>query len=48
MGYESRPDKHRSRLQADGCKFITMEYLEGQDLRVVLREKGKLTPEADA
>lgn len=34
--------------QADGFKFITMEYLEGQDLRVVLREKGKLTPEAAA
>src|SRR5579863_1913198 len=31
--------------QADGLKFITMEYLEGQDLRVVLREKGKLAPE---
>ncbi len=34
--------------QADGFKFITMEYLEGQDLRVVLREKVKLTPEAAA
>lgn len=34
--------------QADGFKFITMEYLEGQDLRVVIREKGKLTPEAAA
>ena len=31
--------------QADGFKFITMEYLEGQDLRAVLREKGKLPPE---
>lgn len=31
--------------QADGLKFITMEYLEGQDLRAVLREKGKLTPQ---
>lgn len=31
--------------QADGFKFITMEYLEGQDLRAVLREKGKLAPE---
>lgn len=30
--------------QADGFKFITMEYLEGQDLRAVLREKGKLSP----
>jgi serine/threonine protein kinase/tetratricopeptide (TPR) repeat protein len=34
--------------QADGCKFITMEYLEGQDLRGVLREKGKLPPEEAA
>ena len=34
--------------QADGFKFITMEYLEGQDLRGVLREKGKLTPEQAA
>jgi eukaryotic-like serine/threonine-protein kinase len=31
--------------QADGFKFITMEYLEGQDLRAVIREKGKLSPE---
>jgi len=30
--------------QADGFKFITMEYLEGQDLRTVLKEKGKLPP----
>jgi serine/threonine protein kinase/Flp pilus assembly protein TadD len=34
--------------QADGLKFITMEYLEGQDLRQVLREKGKLTPQEAA
>jgi len=34
--------------QADGFKFITMEYLEGQDLRAVLREKGKLPPEEAA
>src|SRR5437660_5743457 len=34
--------------QADGFKFITMEYLEGKDLRAVLREKGKLTPEEAA
>jgi serine/threonine protein kinase/tetratricopeptide (TPR) repeat protein len=34
--------------QADGLKFITMEYLEGQDLRAVLREKGKLTPQEAA
>ena len=30
--------------QADGFKFITMEYLEGRDLRAVLREQGKLAP----
>jgi tetratricopeptide (TPR) repeat protein/predicted Ser/Thr protein kinase len=34
--------------QAEGFKFITMEYLEGRDLRAVLREKGKLTPEEAA
>jgi eukaryotic-like serine/threonine-protein kinase len=31
--------------QAGGVKFITMEYVEGQDLRSVLKEKGKLSPE---
>jgi tetratricopeptide (TPR) repeat protein/predicted Ser/Thr protein kinase len=34
--------------QADGVKFITMEYLEGQDLRAVLRERGKMAPEEAA
>ena len=34
--------------QADGFKFITMEYLEGRDLKVVLREKGKFPPEEAA
>jgi eukaryotic-like serine/threonine-protein kinase len=34
--------------QADGFKFITMEYLEGQDLRAVLKERGKLPPEEAA
>jgi eukaryotic-like serine/threonine-protein kinase len=34
--------------QADGFKFITMEYLEGQDLRAVIRERGKLPPEEAA
>src|SRR5579859_2682516 len=34
--------------QADGFKFITMEYLEGQDLRAVLKEKGKLPPDEAA
>src|SRR5271169_2648582 len=30
--------------QADGCKFITMDYIEGQDLQSVLRRKKKLEP----
>jgi predicted Ser/Thr protein kinase len=34
--------------QADGFKFITMEYLDGKDLRAVLKEKGKLSPEEAA
>jgi eukaryotic-like serine/threonine-protein kinase len=34
--------------QADGFKFITMEYLEGEDLRAVLKKKGKLSPEESA
>jgi eukaryotic-like serine/threonine-protein kinase len=34
--------------QADNHKYITMEYLEGRDLRAVLREKGKLPPEEAA
>jgi len=31
--------------QAKGLKFITMEFVEGQDLRALLRERGKLPPE---
>jgi tetratricopeptide (TPR) repeat protein/predicted Ser/Thr protein kinase len=31
--------------QAQGIKFITMEYVEGHDLRGLIHEKGKLTPE---
>jgi eukaryotic-like serine/threonine-protein kinase len=31
--------------QAKGLKFITMEFVEGRDLRAVLRERGKLPPE---
>jgi eukaryotic-like serine/threonine-protein kinase len=31
--------------EADGMKFITMEYVEGQDLRGLMQEKGKLTAE---
>src|ERR1700719_2332920 len=34
--------------QADGFKFITMEYLEGQDLRAILKKKGKLPPDEAA
>src|SRR5215470_2036161 len=34
--------------QADGFKFITMEFLEGNDLRGVIREQGKLPPEEAA
>jgi serine/threonine protein kinase/tetratricopeptide (TPR) repeat protein len=31
--------------EADGMKFITMEYVEGEDLRGLMQKKGKLTPE---
>jgi tetratricopeptide (TPR) repeat protein/predicted Ser/Thr protein kinase len=31
--------------EADGVKFITMEYLEGRDLRFILHERKKLPPE---
>src|ERR1700736_388794 len=31
--------------QAQGIKFITMEYVEGRDLRGLLHEKGKMAPE---
>ncbi len=30
---------------ADGVKFITMEFIEGADLRRILLERGKFTPE---
>jgi tetratricopeptide (TPR) repeat protein/predicted Ser/Thr protein kinase len=30
--------------EADGIKFITMEYVEGDDLRSLLREHGKFSP----
>ena len=29
--------------EADGVKFITMDFIEGQDLKTLLREKGKFT-----
>jgi eukaryotic-like serine/threonine-protein kinase len=31
--------------QAEGFKFITMEFVEGRDLRALLRQKGKLSPD---
>src|SRR5207245_1838401 len=31
--------------QASGVRYISMEYVEGRDLRALLQEKGKLTPE---
>ena len=30
--------------EAEGVKFITMEYLDGRDLRSILRKSGKLAP----
>ena len=30
--------------EADGVKFITMEYVDGEDLRSILRRSGKLAP----
>jgi serine/threonine protein kinase/tetratricopeptide (TPR) repeat protein len=30
--------------EADGIKFITMEFVEGEDLRALLRREGKLSP----
>src|SRR2546428_3721960 len=32
--------------EAEGMKFITMEYIEGEDLRALIHEKQKLSPEA--
>jgi tetratricopeptide (TPR) repeat protein len=34
--------------QADGLQFITMDFVEGQDLRGLLRDRGKLPPEQAA
>jgi len=31
--------------EGEGVKFITMEYIEGKDLRALIREKKKFTPE---
>jgi len=30
--------------EADGVKFITMDYIEGRDLKSLIREKGKFAP----
>ena len=30
--------------EADGMKFITMEYIDGRDLRAVLHDRGKFSP----
>jgi tetratricopeptide (TPR) repeat protein len=32
--------------EAEGVKFITMEFIEGEDLRTILTREGKLTPDA--
>src|SRR5574337_897434 len=34
--------------EADGIKFITMDYIDGQDLKTLLRQKGKFAPEEAA
>jgi tetratricopeptide (TPR) repeat protein len=31
--------------EADGIRFISMEYVDGEDLRTLLRNRGKLSPE---
>src|SRR5271167_2431430 len=31
--------------EADGVKFITMEFIEGEDLRSILTSQGKLSPQ---
>jgi len=31
--------------EADGVKFITMDFIEGKDLKSVLHERGKLSPD---
>lgn len=33
---------------ADGVRFITMQFVDGRDLRSILKEKGKFTPEEAA
>ncbi len=34
--------------EADGVKFITMEFIEGEDLRTILTRKGKIAPDEAA
>ena len=34
--------------EADGIKFLTMEYIEGRDLKSLLREKGRFPPQEAA
>jgi len=34
--------------EADGVKFITMEFIEGEDLRTILLREGKLSPPSAA
>ncbi len=31
--------------EADGIRFISMDYIDGQDLKSMLKQKGKFTPE---
>jgi tetratricopeptide (TPR) repeat protein/predicted Ser/Thr protein kinase len=31
--------------ESEGMKFITMEYVDGEDLRALIRQHGKLTPD---
>lgn len=31
--------------EADGIKFITMEYVDGEDLRALLKNRGKISPQ---
>ena len=31
--------------EADGLKFITMDFIEGRDLKSILRERGKFSPD---
>jgi len=39
--HDTAPTEH---VEADGIRFISMEYLDGEDLRTILRRDGKLPP----